>query len=77
MNTISPGPIFFDAGPWDRIKQGRPEMYEEALAGHANGRMGTPEDVANAAAFLASPAASHITGVNLVIDGGFTKRVNF
>ena len=77
VNTISPGPIFFDAGPWDRIKQGRPEMYEEALAGHANGRMGTPKDVANAAAFLASPAASHITGVNLVIDGGFTKRVNF
>jgi NAD(P)-dependent dehydrogenase (short-subunit alcohol dehydrogenase family) len=39
--------------------------------------MGAPEEVARAVAFLASPAASLITGANLVTDGGFTKRVNF
>jgi NAD(P)-dependent dehydrogenase (short-subunit alcohol dehydrogenase family) len=39
--------------------------------------MGTPEDVASAVAFLASPAASYITGVNLRIDGGVIRTANF
>ena len=33
--------------------------------------------MANAVAFLASPAAKHINGVNLTVDGGFLKRVNY
>jgi len=37
------------------------------------GRMGKPEEVANAAVFLASPAASFITGVMLTVDGGMYK----
>ena len=41
------------------------------------GRMGTPEDVANAVAFIASPAAGFITGTNLVVDGAFTRRIQF
>jgi 3-oxoacyl-[acyl-carrier protein] reductase len=39
--------------------------------------MGKPEEVARAVAFLASPAASLITGANLVCDGGFTKGHRF
>jgi NAD(P)-dependent dehydrogenase (short-subunit alcohol dehydrogenase family) len=39
--------------------------------------MGTAKEVADAVAFLASPRSAFTTGVNLVIDGGFTKRVDF
>jgi 3-oxoacyl-[acyl-carrier protein] reductase len=39
------------------------------------GRMGTPEEFARAAAFLVSPAASYITGVSLLIDGGMYRGV--
>jgi len=77
VNTISPGPIFIEGGAWDMIKQYNEKMYEQALKDHPGGQMGDGSDVANAAAFLASPAAKHISGVNLVVDGGFTKRVNF
>ena len=39
------------------------------------GRMGTPQEMANAVAFIASPRASFITGANLVVDGALTKGV--
>ncbi len=77
VNTVSPGPIFFESGPWDRIKAGVPEFYEATVAGHPSGRMGSPDEVANVAAFLCSPAASWVTGTNVVVDGGYTKRINF
>jgi 3-oxoacyl-[acyl-carrier protein] reductase len=37
--------------------------------------MGTPQEIANAVAFLASPAASFVTGTNLVVDGALTRGV--
>ena len=77
VNVVSPGPIYFEGGNWEMIKQAMPKMYEAALGQCAIGRMGTPEEVARAVAFLASPAASLITGANLVADGGFTKRVAY
>ncbi len=49
-------------------------LRRELVARHPLGRLGRPEDVANAAAFLASDAASWITGVALVVDGGQTAR---
>jgi 3-oxoacyl-[acyl-carrier protein] reductase len=39
--------------------------------------MGTPQEMANAVAFLASPAASFITGTNLVVDGALTRGVQY
>lgn len=77
VNVITPGPIYFEGGNWEMIKQAMPKMYEGAVQQCAIGRMGTPEEVARATVFLASPAASLITGANLVCDGGFTKRNPF
>jgi len=55
----------------------RGTSLEEEMSKQANdsplGRMGTPEEFANAAAFLVSPAASYITGVMLTVDGGMYK----
>lgn len=75
VNCVSPGPVFVEGGAWDFIKNNMAELYEATLNDIPRGSYGTPEEVANAVAFLASPAASLITGVNLVADGGFTKRV--
>lgn len=77
VNSVSPGPIYFEGGNWQMIQQTMKPIYERALAQCAIGRMGTPEEVARAVVFLASPAASLITGANLVCDGGFTKRVQY
>ena len=76
-NTVSPGTIYFDDGVWGKRKREAPESYAAALAQNPMGRMGTPEEVAKAVAFIASPAASFITGANLVVDGGFTRRVQY
>jgi NAD(P)-dependent dehydrogenase (short-subunit alcohol dehydrogenase family) len=75
VNAVSPGPIIFDGGAWEFIKANMTDIYDATLAQQPTGRMGSAEEVANAVAFLASPAASWITGVNLVVDGGFTKRI--
>jgi NAD(P)-dependent dehydrogenase (short-subunit alcohol dehydrogenase family) len=59
------------------IQQTMKPVYERALAQCAIGRMGTPEEVARVVVFLASPAASLVTGANVVVDGGFTKGVHY
>jgi 3-oxoacyl-[acyl-carrier protein] reductase len=76
-NTVSPGNTYFEGGVWNKIKDGNPGLYETALALNPTGRMGTPQEMANAAVFLASPAASFITGTNLVVDGALTRGVQF
>ena len=77
VNAVSPGPIFIDGGAWDNIKQAMPEIYEGTVAAIPMGRMGSAAEVADAVAFLASPRSSFTTGTNMVLDGGFTKRLQF
>ena len=76
-NVVSPGPIWVDGGDWSRVKEGRAEFFEATEKSHPMGRLGDVGDVANAVAFLASPAAKHINGANLTVDGGYLKRVDF
>lgn len=77
FNAVSPGTVYFEGGIWSAIKRAKPEMYETYLAANPTGRMASVQDVANAVAYLASPAASFATGTNLLVDGAFTTRVNF
>ena len=77
VNTVSPGPISFAGGNWEAIKQAAPELHAATEAQFALGRWGGPDEVARTIVFLASPASSYTTGTNVVIDGGYTKRVQF
>jgi len=76
-NTISPGPIMVEGGGWDHIKNNMEDFYNATIANEPLGRIGTAPEVANVAAFLASPAASWVTGTNIVVDGGYTKGAGF
>ena len=77
VNSVSPGPVFIDGGAWDQIKQAMPEVYEGTVAAIPMGRMGSGQEIADAVTFLASPRSSFTTGTNMVLDGGFTKRLQF
>ncbi len=77
VNMVSPGPIEFPGGSWDMIKDTIPKFYDATLRGQPTRRLGKPQEVARCVVFLSSPAASWVNGSNLVVDGGFTKRVQF
>lgn len=74
-NTVSPGNIYFEGGVWESIEKNNPELYATALALNPTGRMGRSDEIGRAVAFIASPAASFISGVNLVVDGALTRGV--
>jgi NAD(P)-dependent dehydrogenase (short-subunit alcohol dehydrogenase family) len=76
-NVVSPGPIFIEGGDWDMIKNNMAPFYEATEKGHPGGQLGVAQDVADAVAFLASERAKHVNGVNLTVDGGFLKRVDY
>jgi 3-oxoacyl-[acyl-carrier protein] reductase len=77
VNVVSPGTVYFKGGVWNMIEQNMPKRYQDALARNPTGRMATPQEIANAAVFLASPASSFTTGSNLIVDGAISNRVNF
>jgi NAD(P)-dependent dehydrogenase (short-subunit alcohol dehydrogenase family) len=71
VNAVAPG--YIDTPMTDFLRSDASmEAYFAAL--HPLGRLGRPEEIAAAAAFLASDDASYITGVVLPVDGGYTAR---
>ena len=78
VNSISPGPTrtpmtaVMDGAPEDKVEE-LADISMECMQGRMPlGRLGAPEDIANAAVFLASDLAAQITGVDLAVDGGET-----
>jgi NAD(P)-dependent dehydrogenase (short-subunit alcohol dehydrogenase family) len=76
-NSLSPGNTYFPGGVWENIEQNNPSLFATALGLNPTGRMASPEEIARGVAFLASPAASFITGANLLVDGALTRGVQF
>jgi 3-oxoacyl-[acyl-carrier protein] reductase len=76
-NVVSPGMVYFEGGVWATVEKGNPDFFKQAMARNPTGRAATPQEIANATVFLASPASSYTTGVNLLVDGSISRRVNF
>jgi 3-oxoacyl-[acyl-carrier protein] reductase len=70
VNAIAPGSIEFPGGLWDQAKTANPKLYKAIFDSIPWGRLGAPEEIANAALFLCSAQASWITGQTLTVDGG-------
>ena len=76
VNVLSPGHI--DTQIWTDIKNAAPDLDKCLSFWKSNipaGRVGTPEEVAFTAVFLASDEASYVTGANLLVDGGMTSQL--
>ncbi len=81
VNNILPGPIDTDrmkeivAGKAAKTGRSEEEIIAAEKAQVPVGRYGRPEEIAQAVAFLASPAAAYINGINLPVDGGRTSSL--
>jgi 3-oxoacyl-[acyl-carrier protein] reductase len=74
VNCVAPGSIGFPGGYWESVKEADRATYDRVVAGIPFGRMGNPDEIADAVLFLASPLARWITGHTLVVDGGQSLR---
>jgi 3-oxoacyl-[acyl-carrier protein] reductase len=76
-NVVSPGMVYFEGGVWNMVEKNMPDYFKQAVSRNPTGRCATPQEIANAAVFLASPASAYTTGSNLIVDGAISARVNF
>jgi 3-oxoacyl-[acyl-carrier protein] reductase len=76
-NCVSPGNIYVPDGVWGGVERGNPELFRSQLAKNVSGRMGKPEEVADAVVWISSARAGFVSGTNLVIDGSLCTGVQF
>ncbi len=77
VNMVSPGTIIEDGNTWGRQRDANTPRYQDSMKRNPTGRMGTPQEIANTVVFLASERSSFTTGINMVVDGGITKRIQY
>lgn len=70
VNCVAPGSIYFEGGTWDDARQNNPQLYQAIENSIPSGRYGKPEEVADLTVYLASKAASWVTGQTVAVDGG-------
>jgi len=76
VNVLAPGNVYFSGGSWDeKIKQDSGRVNKIIESTVPMNRLGSPDEMADAAVFLCSERASFITGSVLVVDGGQTVGV--
>jgi len=74
VNSISPG--WIDVSSWKKNSLAKQEpISEQDHKQHPAGRVGTPEDIAQTCLFLASDKSGFITGENITVDGGMTRKM--
>ena len=71
-NMVSPGTVETDIETWRIRRRKNPEIFAQLARWYPVGRVGRPEDVAAAVAFVAADEAGFVNGANLVVDGGLT-----
>ncbi|MCP3763952.1 SDR family oxidoreductase [Domibacillus sp. A3M-37] len=77
VNSVAPGSILHESGNWKKRLNENPEGIKQFIKNEIPaGRFGTPEEIANVVAFLASDKASWMAGTSINVDGG-QSRMNF
>jgi meso-butanediol dehydrogenase / (S,S)-butanediol dehydrogenase / diacetyl reductase len=74
-NMVSPGTIRTESPSWQKRLARDPAVFEKLARWYPVGRVGRPEDIAAAIAFLAADEAAFVNGANLVVDGGLTAGI--
>jgi NAD(P)-dependent dehydrogenase (short-subunit alcohol dehydrogenase family) len=71
-NMVSPGTIRTGSPSWQKRLARDPQVFDKLARWYPVGRVGRPDDIAAAIAFLAADEAGFVNGANLVVDGGLT-----
>ncbi|MEQ5788733.1 SDR family oxidoreductase [Erythrobacter sp. NFXS35] len=74
-NALLPGSVEFPGGGWDLMRTENPPVYAMVQRSIPSGRLGRPEEIADAAVWLVSARAGWVTGAALSVDGGQGKGI--